>query len=235
MIYADRRDAGRRLAAELQRFRGARPLVYGLPRGGVPVAFEAALALAAPLEALPARKLGLPWYPELAMGAVAAGARVILEPTVREFGVTPGQLDAVVARELFELERRRALYSGGRPPADPRGRAALVIDDGLATGATMAAAVRSLKARGAGPVVAAVPVASREARDWLAREADEVVCPEVPEPFSAVGQWYERFEAVPDEEVLSLLRGSVTARSNGICEGHTPERRSWGTMDGAGG
>ena len=234
MIYADRTDAGRRLAAELERFRGASPLVYGLPRGGVPVAYEVARALGAPLSALPARKVGLPWYPELAMGAVAPGARVILEATVKEFGVTRPQLEEVVSRELKELERRRALYSTGGPEADPRGRTALIVDDGLATGATMAAAVRSLKARGAGPIVVAVPVASREARDWLATEADEVVCPEVPQPFAAVGQWYASFEAVPDEEVISLLRAGVTARSNGICEGQTQKGRAWGTMDSGG-
>jgi predicted phosphoribosyltransferase len=230
MIYSDRTDAGRRLALELERFRGARPLVYGLPRGGIPVAYETALALGAPLQALPVRKVGLPWYPELAMGAVAPGARVILEATVAEFGVTPAQVEAAVSRELKELERRRALYCGGRPRAEPRGRTALVIDDGLATGATMAAAVRSLRARGAARIVAAVPVASQEARDWLASEADEVVCLEIPRPFSAVGQWYARFEAVPDEEVLSLLQAAVTTRSNPICEGQTPPRRAWGTM-----
>jgi putative phosphoribosyl transferase len=206
-MFADRADAGRALAKALEKRRGAADtIVLGLPRGGVPVAYEIAEALALPLDVLVVRKLGLPWQPELAMGAIASGGALVLnDDVVRYLGDRGDAFETVRAREQAELERRERDYRGDRPPLDMRNRTGILVDDGLATGATMEAAVRSLQALGARRVVVAVPVASAQARDRIADAADEVVCLATPMLFSAVGQWYRDFGQTEDEEVRDLL------------------------------
>jgi putative phosphoribosyl transferase len=204
-IFDDRAEAGRALARALGARRGeGDAIVFGLPRGGVPVAFEVAAALGLPLDVLVVRKLGLPWQPELAMGAVASGGAVVVNDDVmRHAG--PEAFEQVKRRELAELGRRERAFRGDRPAGDVTGRTAIVVDDGLATGATMEAAVRALKALGASRVVVAVPVASAEAAGRVADVADDVVCLQTPPYFSAVGQWYRDFEQTTDEEVQQLL------------------------------
>jgi putative phosphoribosyl transferase len=207
-IFENRVEAGRALAQALARPGRAPPgaIVLGLPRGGVPVAYEVAQALGLPLDVLVVRKLGLPWQPELAMGAIASGGALVLnEDVLRHAGGREQALEQVRRRELAELERRERAFRGTRPPLDVAGRTAIIVDDGLATGATMEAAVRALKALRAERVVVAVPVASIEARDRVAAIADEVVCLEAPTYFSAVGQWYRDFDQTSDEEVCELL------------------------------
>ncbi len=216
--FLDRRDAGRALADELTRYRGdPSAIVLALPRGGVPVGFEVARALGLPLDVLVVRKLGLPAQPELAMGAVASGGAIVLNDEVlRLLPARSDTLERVKARELLELARREHAYRGDREPLDVRGRTCLVVDDGLATGATMAAAVQAMKNSGAARVVAAVPVASSEALARIAALADEVACANVPRWFSAVGQWYERFEQTEDDEVRELLsRAAAPADASG--------------------
>jgi putative phosphoribosyl transferase len=206
-IYADRADAGRALAKSLARLRAAPDtIVLGLPRGGVPVAYEVAARLELPLDVLVVRKLGLPQQPELAMGAIASGgALVVNDDVVRYLGGREEAFEAVRAREQAELERRERGYRGARSPLEMTGRTAIVVDDGLATGATMEAAVRALQSLGARRVIVAVPVASVEARQRIEAVADEVVCVATPEFFSAVGQWYADFGQTEDDEVRDLL------------------------------
>jgi putative phosphoribosyl transferase len=206
-VYADRAEGGRALAAALGSHRGATDtIVLGLPRGGVPVAYEVATGLDLPLDVLVVRKLGLPWQPELAMGAIASGGALVRnDEVVRYLGDRADAFAAVRAREQAELERRERDYRGDRPPLEMRNRTGILVDDGLATGATMEVAVRALKALGARRVVVAVPVASPEARDRIAAVADEVVCLAVPMLFSAVGQWYRDFGQTSDDEVRDLL------------------------------
>jgi len=224
-IYADRADAGRALAAALQRWRSAPDtLVLALPRGGVPVAFEVARELDLPLDVVVVRKLGLPSQPELAMGAIASGGAVVVnEDVVRYLPERGDAFEVVRAREQSELGRREREYRGDRPAFDVKGRTGILVDDGLATGATMEAAVRALRALGASRVVAAVPVASSEARDRIAAEADEVVCLATPDFFSAVGQWYQDFGQTSDGEVRDLLaRAHATLSSAGDAAGGGP-------------
>ena len=220
-VFEDREEAGRALSASLGAWR-ARPdaLVLGLPRGGVPVAFEVADALGLPLDVLVVRKLGLPGQPELAMGAIAGGGALVVNEEVLRYLPPDGDaFETVRAREQRELERREREYRGDRPPLDVRGRSVILVDDGLATGATMEAAVRSLQSLGARRIVVAVPVASVEARERIAAVADEVVCLATPEFFSAVGQWYRDFGQTSDTEVTGLLerarRRSVPAADGG--------------------
>ena len=203
-------DAGRALARALTVFGGAADaIVLGLPRGGVPVASEIARSLGLPLDVLVVRKLGLPWQPELAMGAIASGGAMVLNKDVlRHSAFGEEALEQVKRRELVELERRERAFRGTSPPLDVSGRTAIVVDDGLATGATMEAAVRALRIQGAARVVVAVPVASVEARERVAALADEVFCLETPRYFSAVGQWYRDFDQTSDREVSELLEGA---------------------------
>lgn len=205
--FDDRRDAGRELAQSLGKYAGRDDVVVlGLPRGGVPVAFEVAGALGAPLDVFLVRKLGVPGHEELAMGAIASGGvRVLNDDVLSAAGVGRDQIEQVAARELEQLERRELAYRGDRPPLDLRGRIAILVDDGLATGATMRAAITALRDRGAGAIVAAVPTAPQETCEALRREVDEIVCARTPDPFTAVGIWYRDFTPVSDEEVRELL------------------------------
>jgi erythromycin esterase-like protein/predicted phosphoribosyltransferase len=212
----DRREAGRRLAGKLARYAG-RPdvLVLALPRGGVPVGYEVAKAVGAPLDVFLVRKLGVPGYEEVAMGAVATGGvRVLNDDIVAGLRIPDYLIDAVAERELEELARRERLYRGGRPPPDVRGRTVILVDDGLATGATMLAAIQALKKLQPARIVVAVPVAAQDTCEALRAEVDEVVCAITPEPFRAVGRWYEDFSQTTDEEVRELLarRSSPEAR-----------------------
>jgi putative phosphoribosyl transferase len=209
MRFRNRAEAGRRLAAQLTAYDGlADAIVLGLPRGGVPVAVEVARALHATLDVFVVRKLGTPGHPELAMGAIASGGvRVLSQDIIDELGIKASAIDAVTARERIELERRDRLYRGDRQLPDLHDRTVFVVDDGLATGATMEAAVRAVRLYGPARVVVATPVGAVEACQRLRRVADEVVCTETPEPFRAVGLWYEQFEPTTDEEVISLMRG----------------------------
>jgi putative phosphoribosyl transferase len=206
MSFVDRVDAGRRLGERLGHLRAEAPVVVGLPRGGVPVAFEVARALGAPLDVIVVRKLGVPFQPELAMGAIGeGGVRVLNDEIVRLARVKPGELAHVEARERVELERRVRRFRGDRPRVPLAGRTVVVVDDGIATGSTARAACRVARAHGAARVVLAVPVAPTE---WTARigaAADEFVCLTTPEPFWSVGQWYRDFGQTSDDEVATLL------------------------------
>ncbi|MEE1787593.1 phosphoribosyltransferase family protein [Streptomyces sp. SP17BM10] len=204
--FTDRTDAGRRLAARLGHLDGADAVVVALPRGGVPVAAEVAAALGAPLDICVIRKLGVPYQPELGMGAIGeGGVRVLNDEVMRLGGITPDQLADVERQERAELERRARRYRDGRPPADLRGRTVIVVDDGIATGSTARAACRIVRARGAARVVLAVPVAPRDWTDRLADVADELVCVATPSPFFAIGEFYGDFSQTGDAEVLGLL------------------------------
>src|SRR2546421_1153509 len=216
MIFRDRTDAGRQLSARLTRYANRNDvLVLALPRGGMPVAYEVAKELKAPLDVFLVRKLGVPGYEELAMGAIASGGvRVVNEDVVQHLGIAPEVIDAVAAREQGELERRERAYRDERPAPDVRGRTVILVDDGLATGSTMRAAALALRQKGPARVVVAVPVASREACEEFRGEVDDVVCAATPEPFMGVGRWYEDFSQTTDEEVRSLLarpHGGMTA------------------------
>jgi putative phosphoribosyl transferase len=207
MGFRDRADAGRVLAGALRHLAGRDDvIVLGLPRGGVPVASEVARELGAPLDVLLVRKLGVPGHAELAMGAIATGGVRVLNPSVIEpLHIPPEDLERVTAREAVELARREQAYRPGRPPLDLAGRVVVVVDDGLATGSTMRAAVAALRALGPARIVVAVPVGSRDTCDDLAAEADQVVCVRAPAGFRAVGEWYEDFSETTDEHIRALL------------------------------
>jgi predicted phosphoribosyltransferase len=225
--YEDRRHAGRVLAEALQKYAGRRDVVVlALPRGGVPVAYEVATRLGAPLDVFVVRKLGVPGHEEYAMGAIASGGVIVLDRAVIQgLGIPLRAVEAAIAREQAELARREELYRGGRPPLDVTGKVAILIDDGLATGSTMRAAVAGLRERGARSIVVAVPIASPETCQELAGEVDEVVCAATPEPFVAVGLWYENFEQTSDEEVRQLLQAAEreqAAREHGAAPAQGP-------------
>ena len=206
-LFRDRREAGRVLAEKLVAYAN-RPdvLVLALPRGGVPVAYEVAQALSAPFDVFVVRKLGVPGYEELAMGAVATGGvRVLNDQLVESLGIPEQMIDAAALREQQELARRERLYRGGRPPPDVRGRTVILVDDGLATGATMRAAIEALRRQNPARIVVAVPTASPETCEEMKSKADEVICAITPEPFHAVGRWYQDFSQTTDEEVRVLL------------------------------
>ena len=205
--FVDRRDAGRRLAAELTSYaQRADVVVLGLPRGGVPVAFEVAAALDAPLDVFVVRKLGVPGREELAMGAIASGGvRVLNQDVVAAAGIGPEAVEQVTERERQTLFRQEGAFRGGRAPVEVRDRTTIAVDDGLATGATMRAAVTALRERAAAAIVVAVPTAPRETCEALRSIADEVVCTTTPDPFTAVGLWYEDFAPVSDDEVQAVL------------------------------
>jgi putative phosphoribosyl transferase len=208
MIFRDRRDAGRQLAARLRRYADRSDvLVLALPRGGVPVAYEVAQELNAPLDVFLVRKLGVPGYEELAMGAIASGGvRVLNEDIVNYLRIPDEVMDAVAIREQRELERRERAYRADRPPPDVKDRVVILIDDGLATGSTMRAAAESLRLQKPRRIVVAVPVSSPETCNQFRSEVDEIVCAFTPEHFQGVGLWYENFSQTSDEEVRELLK-----------------------------
>jgi predicted phosphoribosyltransferase len=204
--YLDRREAGRTLGQALLPFKGERPVVLALARGGVPVGYEIARLLDAPLEVFIVRKIGVPGHPEVAMGAIASGGIQVLDGTlIRQLRVPPHAVDAVIAVEMQELARREERYHAGYAPPLVRGRTVILVDDGLATGESMRAAMLAARKQQPARIVVAAPVGSRQAVGMLEAEADEVVCLRTPEPFGAVGLWYARFGQTTDDEVRELL------------------------------
>jgi putative phosphoribosyl transferase len=215
MCFKDRRDAGRRLAAALQEYAiRSDVIVLALPRGGVPVAFEVAQALSVPLDVFLVRKLGVPGHGELAMGAIAAGGiEVLSEDLIRDLCISRALVQQVVVRERLELERRDRAYRGARQAPALRDRTVLLVDDGLATGSTMQAATLALRQQGPARIIIAVPVGASETCLRLGGVADGVVCLRTPDPFTAVGLWYEDFGQTSDEEVAHLLSDSAPIRT----------------------
>lgn len=215
MRYRDRREAGQRLAERLLDYRD-RPdvVVLGLPRGGVVVAYEVARRLHAPLDVFVVRKLGAPGQEELAMGAIASGGvRVLNSAVVDVWGIPSRVIEEVTEQEQRELERREKLYRGARPPLPVEGRTVILVDDGIATGATMRAAVAALRRLNPARIVVAAPTAAPQACELLAAEADEVVCDFTPDPFYSVGLWYDDFTQNPDEEIRELLERAASGRA----------------------
>jgi len=209
MSFQDRSDAGRRLAKALSEYKGRNAVVLALPRGGVPVAAEVAAALKAPLDLILVRKIGVPTQPELAMGAVVDGAAPIVvrnEEVIELSGTTAEEFDATCARELAEIERRRQLYIGDRPRAEIAGRVVIVIDDGIATGATTRAALQAIRNRKPKELVLAVPVAPPDTITTLREAVDALICLETPELFGAIGYFYRDFRQVSDQEVVAILK-----------------------------
>ena len=205
--FHNRADAGRRLAGVLRGYAGRGDvIVLVLPRGGVPVGVEVAQALGAPLDVFMVRKLGVPGQEELALGAIASGGvRVLNQDLIQQLGIRPAQIERVTRRERLELERRERRYRGDRPLPDLTGKTVILVDDGLATGSTMLAAVEALRSKGPRRIVVAVPVAAPETCEAFRHVADEIVCAVTPEPFHAVGLWYENFSETTDDEVHELL------------------------------
>jgi predicted phosphoribosyltransferase len=207
MIYRDRIEAGKHLAAHLAHYANRDDLlVLALPRGGVPVAYEVAKALRAPLDIFLVRKLGVPGYEELAMGAIATGGvRVLNDDVVEQLFIPAGVIDSVSANELRELERRERAYRGNRPEPEVRGKTVILVDDGLATGSTMRAAVAALRQQRPARIIVAVPVSAPQTCNEYRMGVDEIVCATTPEPFYGVGRWYKDFSQTTDEEVRDLL------------------------------
>ena len=223
MVFQDRAEAGRRLAAKLAHHKGEEVVVFALPRGGVPVAAPIALALSAPLDLVLVRKLGTPFQPELAMGAVADGGSPVIvrnEDVIAMAGIGEAEFEVVCRRELAEIERRRRLYLGTRIRPEAQGRVAIVVDDGVATGATTRAALGAVRVRQPKTLVLAVPVAPPDAIEALRAEADETICLEVRADFGAIGYFYADFHQLDDDEVIAILdRFKPTGR-----EAHSPTK-----------
>src|SRR5213080_4178610 len=214
-VFENRAEAGRELAEKLDKYSGREDvIVLGLPRGGVPVAYEVAKRLRAPLDVFIVRKLGVPGFEELAAGAIASGGvRVLNEDVIRSIPYADEAIEAVTEKETVELERREQTYRDGRPAPELRDRIAILVDDGLATGATMRAAVAALRQRGVAKIVVAAPVGAPDTCRELEQEADETICAITPEFFQAVGQYYEDFSQTSDEEVRELLSRAAQSQS----------------------
>jgi putative phosphoribosyl transferase len=215
-MFGDRRDAGRQLAERLARFAADEPVVLAMPRGGVPVGAEVADRLDAPLDVIVVRKIGYPWQPELAIGAIAEGdVRVLNDELIAKLGVVPGELEQVTAHEQAELARRVARYRGDRPAASIEERVVILVDDGLATGYTARAAIEAIRRRGARRIILAVPVAPEDSLEAMRGVADETVVVDMPPWFFAIGEFYGDFRPTSDEEVIALLeRAAVRARES---------------------
>ena len=213
-VFENRAEAGRELAEKLDKYSGREDvIVLGLPRGGVPVAYEVAKRLRAPLDVFIVRKLGVPGFEELAAGAIASGGvRVLNEDVIRSIPYADEAIEAVTVKETAELERREHIYREGRPPPELRDRIVILVDDGLATGATMRAAVKALRQRGTGKIVVAVPVGPPDTCRELEEEADETICLSTPVFFQGVGQYYEEFSQTSDEDVRELLSSAAQER-----------------------
>lgn len=224
--FKDRHDAGLQLASALMYLKKERPIILALPRGGVPVGYEVAHELMAPLDVLLVRKIGAPGYPELGIGAVVDGERhqtVLNDDLVSRLHVSSTYLTEETQRQLVEIERRRALYCGDRPPLQVHGRTVIVVDDGIATGGTMAAALKALAQEGPEKLIFAVPVAPRESLDKLCTGVDDGVCLVVPQDFRAVGQFYQNFDQTSDEEVISLLDRQYVGLRGNSSKGQAPK------------
>jgi predicted phosphoribosyltransferase len=218
-FFKDRTEAGRFLAQKLGEYTNKpNVVVLALPRGGVPVAYQVAQTLKAPLDIFVVRKLGVPGYDELAMGAIASGGIQVLNSRVVDYlDISDQTIETVASREQRELERRERLYRGARPPVDVRGRTVIIIDDGMATGSTMRAAVRALRQQKPEKIIVAVPVGARETCDSFAKEVDTMcVCAITPEPFDGVGLWYRDFAQTSDEEVRQLLTRVAESQSRRV-------------------
>ena len=215
MMFRDRHQAGQVLARALVKYKGDNPVVYALPRGGVEVAVDVALALEAPLELLLVRKIGLPWQPELAMGAVIDGGKPIIfrnEEVLATVKISPEAFNDACARELAEIERRRRRYMGERVALDPGGRVVIVVDDGIATGATMKVALMALRSRQPKSMILAVPVAARQSLEAFRKEVDAVICLEMPDDLIAIGYYYQDFRQLDDDDVIRLLAQARSQR-----------------------
>jgi putative phosphoribosyl transferase len=211
--FKDRRDAGRRLAGKLSRFKDERPVVFALPRGGVPVGYEISRSLRAPLDVCVSRKLGAPDQPEFGIGAVAAGGvRVLNEDVVRRLGISDDYIERITAQEIAEVSRRLRYFRGDRPEPDVAGRTAILVDDGLATGVTARAAVEALRSRSPRRLVLAAPVCAAQTAGLLRPTVDELVCLQSPKDLGAIGFWYRNFEQTSDEEVVELLERARSER-----------------------
>lgn len=221
-MFINRQDAGRQLVEPIRRFAGAAPVVLALPRGGVVVGFEIASALPAPLDLVLVRKIGAPWHPELAVAAVVDGPSPVLvvnDDIVRALGLPEDYLLRERDRQLGEIERRRAVYLAGRPRVEVAGRTAIVVDDGLATGATARAALKAIRQMRPARIILAVPVAPPDTLAMLEEECDQIVCPTVPDHFTAIGAFYGDFTQVEDAEVVDLLDRARLFRAP--CSCHT--------------
>jgi putative phosphoribosyl transferase len=222
--FENREDAGRRLAERLYNCRDERPVVFALPRGGVPVGYEVARSLGAPLDVLVARKLGAPGQPEFGIGAVApGGVRVFNDDVVERLGIPEDYVERVTERENAEVERRLRYFRGGRPEPDVHDRTVIVVDDGLATGVTARAAVEALRRRGPRRLVLAAPVCAAQTAKLLSSAVDELVCLETPPDLGAIGFWYRDFSQIPDEKVMELLERARQELESGATD---PDRRT---------
>jgi putative phosphoribosyl transferase len=211
--FEDRRDAGRRLAAKLSRFRDERPVVFALPRGGVPVGYEISRSLGAPLDVFVSRKLGAPDQPEFGIGAVAVGGvRILNWDVIRRLGIPDDYIERVTARELAEVNRRLRYFRGDRPELQVGGRTTILVDDGLATGVTARAAVAALRRRRPRRLILAAPVCAAQTAKIFLAEVDELICLKIPSDLGAIGFWYRDFEQTPDAEVVQLLEKARNER-----------------------